>query len=70
MADEKKPATIPGGVVAIVILMMIFVPGIFNAFASILGGFGAAINMQAQRAPGFIIILIIIMIFAFRKKKD
>lgn len=69
MSDEKKSATIPGGVVAIIILSFIFVPGLWNAMASILGGIGNAFNMQSQRSPGLIIILIIVAIVYGKKKK-
>lgn len=68
MADEKK-ATSYGGVVAIVILSFIFIPGLWHAIASILGGIGNAFNMQSQGSPGLIIILIIVAIVYFKGKK-
>lgn len=79
MAEDKKSATIPGGVVAIIILSFIFVPGLWNAMSSIFGAFGSilssianSISMQSQRSPGLIIILIIVAIVYFKgkKKKD
>ncbi|MDQ1281996.1 MAG: hypothetical protein QG630_347 [Patescibacteria group bacterium] len=70
MAEEKK-STIPGGVVAIVILSFIFAPTLWNGMASIFGGIGNAFNMQSQRSPGLIIILLIVAIVYFKgKKKD
>jgi hypothetical protein len=68
MAEEKKAAS-NGGIVAIVILSFILVPGLWNAMASILGGIGNAINMQALKNPGLIIILIIAVFFFFKKKQ-
>lgn len=76
MADDQKSATIPGGVVAIIILSFIFVPGLWNAMSSIFGAIGSvigsianAISMQAQVSPGLIIILLIVAIVYFKKKK-
>ncbi|MBP9765850.1 MAG: hypothetical protein KBD12_01280 [Candidatus Pacebacteria bacterium] len=76
MSDEKKSASIPGGVVAIVIMLIMFVPSIWDAMASIFGALGSvigsianALNLQSQKSPGLVIILLIVAIVYFKKKK-